>query len=182
MKARQRRPGVLRSTTVMGGKWMPRCSRRVVYCFLGVLTIVAEGAQTASPSSSASGPPAQSAWMSNPLQGTSPAALPDVLAQLRVRNGEIKALMERGEFGSIYVPALQAKELALSLETHRRELGPGGETLLDMALNHVVRYAYLLDVVGDLGNRDLVVAAYAQFEAAERDVEAAFVIKSGEPR
>jgi hypothetical protein len=169
MKARQRRPGVLRSTTV-------------VWCFLGVITIVAEGAQAASPPSSAPAPPAQSTPLLNPLPRTTPEALPDVLAQLRARNGEIKALMERGEFGSIYVPALQAKELALALETHRSELGPGVETLLDAALNRMVRCAYLLDVVGDLGNRDQVVAAYAQFEAAARDAEAAFVTKPGEPR
>jgi hypothetical protein len=169
MKARQRRPGVLRST-------------RVVYCFLGVMTIVAEGSQAASPSASAPGPPPQSASLSTPLQGTTPGALPDVLAQLRARNSAIKALMERAEFGSIYVPALQAKELALALVTHRSELGPGAEKLLDDALNRLVRYAYLLDIVGDLGNRDQVVAAYAQFEAAERDVEAAFVTRPGEPR
>lgn len=169
MKPRQRRPGVLRSA-------------RVVYCFLGVMTIVAEGSQAASPSASAPGPPPQSASLSTPLQGTTPGALPDVLAQLRARNGAIKALMERAEFGSIYVPALQAKELALALETHRSELGPGAEKLLDDALNRLVRYAYLLDIVGDLGNRDQVVAAYAQFEAAERDIEAAFMKKPGEPR
>jgi hypothetical protein len=38
-----------------------------------------------------------------------------------------------------------------------------------------------LDTVGDLGNRDLVIAAYARFEAAERGVKAAFVTR-GEPR
>jgi hypothetical protein len=46
----------------------------------------------------------------------------------------------------------------------------------------MVRYAYLLDVVGDLGNRELVVAAYARFESAERDLEGAFIKKPGEPR
>jgi hypothetical protein len=148
---------------------MRRCSRPLVYCFLycflAVMTTVAEDAQSASP-----------------LQGAIPDALPDALAQLRVHNSEIKKLMDRGEFGSIYVPALQAMELALALEAHRSELGPGAEKLLDAAQNRVVRYAYLLDVVGDLGNRDLVVAAYAQFEAAERDIEAAFMKKPGEPR
>jgi hypothetical protein len=167
----------------MGGKWMRRCSRLLVYCFLGVMTTVAEDAQIAQPASSSAPLPASpSTPLLSPLQGTIPDALPDVLAQLRVRNGEIKELMERGEFGSIYVPALQAMELTLALEIHRSELRPGAEKLLDVAQNRVVRYAYLLDVVGDLGNRGLVVAAYAQFEAAERDVEAAFIKKPGEPR
>jgi hypothetical protein len=147
------------------------------------MTTVARDAQTAQPAStSAPFRPSQSTPLLSAIQTTIPDALPDVLAQLRARNGEIKALIERGEFGSIYVPALQAMELALALEAHRSEVRPGAEKLLDMAQNRVVRYAYLLDVVGDLGNRGLVVAAYAQFEAAERDVEAAFVIKSGEPR
>jgi hypothetical protein len=147
------------------------------------MTTVAEDAHIAqSASSSVPLPPSQFTPLLSPLQRTFPDALPDALAQLRVRNGEIKELMERGEFGSIYVPALQAMELALALETHRSELRPGAEKLLDAAQNRVVRYAYLLDVVGDLGNRDLAVAAYAQFEAAERDVEAAFIKKPGVPR
>jgi 2-keto-3-deoxy-L-rhamnonate aldolase RhmA len=145
-------------------KSIQRCAGLVVYFVLGV------------------SPPTQSTPMFNPVQATIPAALPDVLAQVHGRTDEIKQLMDRGEFGSIYVPALQAKELALALETHRSELPSDGEKLLDSALNRVVRYAYLLDVVGDLGNKDEVVAAYAQFVAAERDVEAAFVPAPGEPR
>jgi hypothetical protein len=167
----------------MGGKWMRRCSQLLVYWFLGVMTTVAGDAQTAQPAST-SAPllPSQSTPLLSALQTTIPDALPDVLAQLRVRNGEINELIERGEFGSIYVPALQAMELALALETHQSELRPGAEKLVDAAQNRVVRYAYLLDVVGDLGNRELVVAAYARYESAERDLEDAFVKKPGEPR
>src|SRR5580693_6852736 len=132
---RRRRLGVL-CTQVTGGRWMRRCARLVIYCVLGVMTTAAEGAQMPPPQSgSAPGGPAQSVPTFYPVQVTIPDALPDVVAQLHARSGEIKDLMERGEFGSIYVPALQAKELALALETHRSELRPGAEKLLDAAQN-----------------------------------------------
>jgi hypothetical protein len=107
-------------------------------------------------------------------QVTVPAALADVLAELDSRNTQIKNLIERGQFADIYAPALQAKELALALESHRAELRPDHVRLFDSAMSGLVRDAYLLDAVGDLGNKQNVVQAYARFAAALKDIDTAF--------
>jgi hypothetical protein len=109
-----------------------------------------------------------------------PDTLPELLAQLRARAVEIKALIDRGEFASIYVPALQAKDLGLALEAHRNELRTGREKMLGPTLTRLVRYAYLLDAVGDLGNRDEIVAAYSLFTETVSEIETAFSNQLGD--
>jgi hypothetical protein len=53
------------------------------------------------------------------------------------------------KFASIYAPAVQANDLEPALDWHRHEIVAGCETMFTSALNRIVRYAQLLDVVGD---------------------------------
>ena len=97
-----------------------------------------------------------------------------MLAQLHERNEQIKALIDRGQFGSVYVPAFQAKDVALALDAHRHALPPDRQKIVEPAVNRLVRDAYLLDAVGDLGNKQQIGAAYARFASAVKDIESAF--------
>jgi predicted RNA-binding Zn-ribbon protein involved in translation (DUF1610 family) len=105
-----------------------------------------------------------------------PAPLPDpgnlevpedpraIAAAILERAGRVEALVSRGAFGEIYVPALEAKDLALALETRVSESSnPKG---LSWALRELVRSAWLLDDYGDLGNREKIRLAHESFKEA----------------
>jgi hypothetical protein len=103
-----------------------------------------------------------------------PETVPEMLAQLRTRNDQIKMFIERGAFASVYVPAFQAKDVALALDAHKGDLPPERQRIVSPAVNKLVRTAYLLDAFGDLGNKQQITDAYTRFAAAVREIESAF--------
>ena len=103
-----------------------------------------------------------------------PETVPEMLAQLRERNEQIRMFIDRGAFASVYVPAFQAKDVALALDAKKSELPPDRQKLVAPAVNRLVRTAYLLDAFGDLGNKEQIAAAYERFAAAVQDIESAF--------
>jgi hypothetical protein len=103
-----------------------------------------------------------------------PDTVPEMLAQLRTRNDQIKAFIDKGAYASVYVPAFQAKDVALALDGKKTDLPPDKQKLVSPAVNRLIRTAYLLDAFGDLGNKQQIVDAYSQFAAAVHDIQAAF--------
>ncbi len=103
-----------------------------------------------------------------------PDTVPEMLAQLRTRTAQIRALIDRGSFGSIYVPAFQAKDIALALDEHRQELTEEQRRVAGPAVAKLVRSAWLLDAFGDIGNKQQISEAYARFVEAAKDIEASF--------
>ncbi len=103
-----------------------------------------------------------------------PETVPEMLAQLRTRNEQIKMFIDRGAFASVYVPAFQAKDVALALDAHKGELPPERQRIVSPAVNKLVRTAYLLDAFGDLGNKQQISDAYIRFAAAVQEIESAF--------
>jgi hypothetical protein len=103
-----------------------------------------------------------------------PDTVPEMLAQLQTRNTQIKMLIDRGAFASVYVPAFQAKDVALALDGKKGDLSPDRQRMVGPAVNRLVRTAYLLDAFGDLGNKQQISDAYAEFAGAVRDIETAF--------
>jgi hypothetical protein len=103
-----------------------------------------------------------------------PETVPEMLNQLRDRNRQIKTLIDRGAFGSVYVPAFQAKDVALALDGKKDSLPADRQKIVGPAVNRLVRGAYLLDAFGDLGNKQQIIDAYARFAAAVQDIESAF--------
>lgn len=131
----------------------------------------------ATPSDTTQGPPAQSvpsgvdpALLTTPV----PDTVPEMLVQLRTRTDQIKELIDRGAFAAVYVPAFQAKDIALALDAHKTDLPEARRRGVGPAANRVVRGAYLLDAFGDLGNRAQIVEAYGDFAAAVKDIEGSF--------
>ncbi|HEX3646453.1 MAG TPA: heavy metal-binding domain-containing protein [Vicinamibacterales bacterium] len=103
-----------------------------------------------------------------------PDTVPEMLAQLQTRTDQIRAFIDKGSFAAIYVPAFQAKDLALALDEHKGELTPERRRIAEPAIARLVRTAYLLDAFGDIGNKQQISEAYAKFVEAAKDIHASF--------
>jgi len=106
-----------------------------------------------------------------------PDTLPEILAQLKIRTDQIRTFIDRGSFASVYVPAFQAKDLALALDAHQDAIAPDKRKLAQPAIAQLVRSAYLLDAFGDLGNKQQITDAFTVFEAAVKDIQSSFPVK-----
>ena len=103
-----------------------------------------------------------------------PDTVPEMLAQLATRTDQIRSFIDKGTFAAIYVPAFQAKDLALALDEHKNELTPERRKLAESAIAKLVRSAYLLDAFGDIGNKQQISEAYSKFVEAATDIHTAF--------
>lgn len=137
----------------------------------------------AAPAPSAAAPASASPTAATDISsGVDPALVPlpipetvtEMLAQLKSRTNQVGALIDRGTFAAIYVPAFQAKDLALALDAHKGELTPERRAIAEPAIAKLVRSAYLLDAFGDIGNKQQIADAYAKFVAAAKDIHSAF--------
>jgi hypothetical protein len=86
-----------------------------------------------------------------------------LLSDLRTRRDEVAALVKSGELGGIYVPALQAKDLALEIQSQQRG---SNQDAVEASVKQIVLAAYLLDNYGDLGDGEKVQDAYRNFNTA----------------
>lgn len=139
-------------------------------------------AATPAPAAAPAAPAAAPAPMAAAPAGVDPAlvplpipdTVPEMLAQLRARTDQIRGIIDRGSFASIYVPAFQAKDLALALDAHTQELPADRRKIAEPAIAKLVRSAYLLDAFGDIGNKQQIVEAYDMFVDAAKHIQAAF--------
>jgi hypothetical protein len=95
-----------------------------------------------------------------------PGSMAELIADLGKRRDDVRALVQKGDFGAIWVPAFQAKDLAVALEPHIGHLPLQARAHAEPALSDVVRTAWQLDAVGDTGNADEVSKAFALFTDA----------------
>jgi hypothetical protein len=106
-----------------------------------------------------------------PITGT----VPELLAQLKTQTELIRGLIDKGSFGSIYVPAFQAKDIALALvDDHKKELPEDKQRIAEPAAKKLIRAAWLLDAFGDIGNKQQIVDAFAGFVEAAKDLQTSF--------
>ena len=129
---------------------------------------------TAPPASSAPAAPAlvETAAAVDPALVTLPIpdSVPEMLSQLKARTEQIRSFIDRGSFAAIYVPAFQAKDLALALDEHVRKLPEDRRKVLEPAITKLVRSAWLLDAFGDIGNKQQITEAYDRFVEAANDI------------
>jgi hypothetical protein len=103
-----------------------------------------------------------------------PETLDEIMAQLKTRNEQVGMLISEGNFGAVYVPAFQARDLAIALEPQVAQLAPERRDLAGPAIVRLVRAAWLLDAYGDVGNRQQLDGAYSMFAATVSEITAAF--------
>jgi hypothetical protein len=120
-------------------------------------------AQAAAPSAAFGGRP-------QPLPaGPSAAAISALISDLKARETEVGSLVKSGNFGGIYVPALQAKDLALAIQSKTPN-----QQAAEAPVKQIVIFAYQLDNYGDLGDREKINEAYRNFSAAVSALETVF--------
>lgn len=103
-----------------------------------------------------------------------PAAPSAIASAIAEKNIQVRKLVASGAINEIYLPALQAKDLAVALESHIDALPPDERRELQWALKQLVRSAWLLDDYGDLGNREKVHAAYDWFDEAAEQIRSVY--------
>ena len=130
---------------------------------------VAAPAATA-PTTGATVPGADAALTPLPI----PATMSGIVDQLKARQRQVGELVMRGDFGAVWVPAFQAKDLAIALEPHLAHLPQEKRDLAEPAINNVVRTAWLLDAAGDVGNRQQIESVFTSFSAAVGSLVTAF--------
>lgn len=100
-----------------------------------------------------------------------PSGLPELLKALQDRSNQIDGYIKQGDLGTVYVPAFEAKDLALSLDDHAKARPEAERQVVDAAVGELVRDTYLLDAYGDLGNERQISAAYQEFAGALKTIE-----------
>jgi len=120
-----------------------------------------DAAPPATSTSAAPVPPAAAATVKPSSDGGPSAAL---IKDLKARDAEVASLMKNGNYGAIYVPALQAKDIALQIEA--RDASSPAHQAIEAHVKQIVVAAYQLDNYGDLGDAEKIGSAYRDFTAA----------------
>ena len=108
------------------------------------------------------------------IQVPIPETVPEMLAQLTARKEQIGSLIERGNFAAVFVPAFQARDVALALEERLTTLPASGRERGAPAIQRLVRAAWMLDAFGDLGNKQQLTDAFTLFSSAVAEVGTVF--------
>ena len=95
-----------------------------------------------------------------------PTSQRQIVSEIVTRDQEVQELIGSGAYTGLFLPALQAKHLALGLDTHWNQLSMDDRNALMVAVRGVVRGAWLLDLYGDLGNKIEIDKAYRIFGAS----------------
>jgi hypothetical protein len=103
-----------------------------------------------------------------------PKTVPELVAELTNRSGQIDALMRDGNLSEVWLPAMGTKTVALVLETHAGSLPEAKREVVHSAVKRVVTSAWEIDGYGDLGNKTKIVEAYQRLSAAVADLKAAY--------
>jgi hypothetical protein len=109
--------------------------------------------------------PAAAATTPSPPAPSPAAEKPEALREaLRDRSRRVDDLVRRGAWPDLFIPALEAKDMALAL------LEREGEAIA-RPVKTIVRAAWLLDYYGDLGRKAEVEAAHRLFAQGMADLE-----------
>ena len=101
------------------------------------------------------------------LSRTTTSSETDALVNdLNARRAEVEALVKSGNYAAIYVPALQAKDAALEIQTRHASIAGFDRDALEANVKQIVFAAYQLDNYGDIGDGPKVQEAFGTFNAA----------------
>ncbi|MBA2305321.1 MAG: hypothetical protein H0W08_22190, partial [Acidobacteria bacterium] len=101
-----------------------------------------------------------------------PEDISEVLRLLETRTREIRTLIDQGNFASVYVPTMIAKDVALQLADRAAAFPPPLRLRVVEAVSHVVRTAWNLDRLGDIGDRKQLIRSQQEFASAIAQIRA----------
>jgi len=108
------------------------------------------------------------------LGQTLPKVSADLLRLLSMCSAEVDTLIKDGQFGFVYQPTMLSKDIAIALEDTTSELPNLRRAQASNAIRRVVLAAWMLDLYGDLGNREKLTDSYHTFAAAIADIKTAY--------
>jgi hypothetical protein len=101
-----------------------------------------------------------------------------LLAELAKLAESVTTVLQKGDLGGVWYPAIGAKDVALALEqNHIGELPEAERPKLASAVRRLVLAAWRIDSAGDLGNRELLLPIYRDFSAAIADIQAIYATR-----
>jgi Cu/Ag efflux protein CusF len=104
-----------------------------------------------------------------------PTTTPELLKELAERADSVKMLLDEGNLGALWYPAIRAKDVALALEqSHMNEIPEGQWPEMMSAVRQLTMAAWQIDAAGDLGNKERLLPLYRDFSAAIADVESIY--------
>ena len=156
-----------------------------------VTSATGQGKGAAQPSSQAAtaGPGANTATTASPQTGDSvtftagtlrpeaplPTTTQGLLEELAERADSVKMLLDAGNLGALWYPAIRAKDVALELEqSHANEIPEARLAAMMSAVRRLTMAAWQIDAAGDLGNKERLLPLYSEFSVAIADVERAY--------
>lgn len=145
-------------------------AERFDFIFAEVSSAATADADASSAGVSFGGDAPDAVTLAQRIQPDVPESANEIAAEIATRDRQIQELIARGAFTEIFIPALQAKELALALQQRGTALPAAMNNQVRIAVRHLVRAAYLLDWYGDLGNKNDVDDAYTVFRASVNEI------------
>ena len=101
-----------------------------------------------------------------------PMTTQGLLQELAERADSVKMLLDAGNLGALWYPAIRAKDVALELEqSHADEIPEGQRAEMMSAVRRLTMAAWQIDAAGDLGNKERLLPLYREFSMAIGDVE-----------
>jgi hypothetical protein len=98
-----------------------------------------------------------------PIAPVAPVAPDSLLTDLKARSAEVESLLKSGALGGVYVPALQAKDLALEIQAKQ---SAANQEAVEASVKQIVLAAYQLDNYGDLGDGERANEAFRSLRTA----------------
>ncbi len=101
----------------------------------------------------------------------------ELVIEILARNFHVRLLIHRKRWDELYRPSLEAKDMALELQTRDAFLQSWDETprrRLADAVRELVRGAWLVELHGDRGDGPKVLTAYGVFSEGIRELRALF--------
>ena len=90
-----------------------------------------------------------------------PTTTPELLAELAKRAQSVTMLLDEGNLGGLWYPAIGAKDVALALEeNHMNDLPEAQRPKMASAVKRLTLAAWQIDAAGDLGNKELLLPLY----------------------
>jgi hypothetical protein len=107
-------------------------------------------------------------------ESTLPTGTPELVAELAKRASDVEQMVNEGNLGQVWLPAMGTKSAALALSSHVNSLPERQRAVATLAIKRVVMSAWELDAYGDMGNKQKMSEAYARLASAVADLKAAY--------
>lgn len=107
-------------------------------------------------------------------ESTLPAGTPELIAELSKRASEVEQMVNEGNLGQVWLPAMGTKTVALALGSRTNALPERQRAVATLAVKRVVMSAWELDAYGDMGNKQKMTEAYARLSSAVAELKAAY--------